>query len=110
MNDSLYSTKYVATELRMSTSGLKIRATSAGVKPIFLNNKIYFNFEQIEQIKNHKSLKKTAYIHKKSDEVIAYFKTNKDNRTSVIAEHFNIGKHQVSNIIDTYYASLKPKE
>jgi len=109
MNETLYSITHVAFELGTTKTKLRYKATSAGVEPVSFNRNMYFTFAQIDKIRNHKLPRKITANHEKFDDVITYFKTNKDNRTSVIAEHFNIGKHQVSNIIDTYYAGLKPK-
>lgn len=33
-------------------------------------------------------------------EILAYFKSNKDNRMTVVAEKFGVSAHQVSRIVD----------
>lgn len=37
--------------------------------------------------------------------IIEYFKTEKDNRTAVIAKHFEIETHIVSRVINDYLKS-----
>jgi DNA-directed RNA polymerase specialized sigma subunit len=55
-----------------------------------------------------KPLKKPALISsKKEQEIIKYFKTEKDNRTSVIADYFKVSKHQVARIIEVYYDKIR---
>ena len=57
-----------------------------------------------------KKLKPPALISpKKEQEIIKYFKTENDNRTSVIAKYFNVSKHQVARIIEVYYDKIKMK-
>lgn len=109
MNEDLYSIAKVAFELGTSSPKLRYKATKAGVEPVSFNRNLYFTAGQIDQIRNFKLPRKLTADHEKFDDVVAYFKTHKDNRTTVIAEYFNMGTHQVSNIIDTHYARLKPK-
>ena len=46
---------------------------------------------------------------KKEQEIIKYFKTENDNRTSVIAKYFKVSKHQVARIIDVYFDKIRMK-
>lgn len=54
----------------------------------------------------------------KEKEILAYFKSTKDNRMTVVAAHFGVSTHQVSRIVDVdidknrikMYESHKPKE
>lgn len=46
---------------------------------------------------------------KKEQEIIKYFKTENDNRTSVIAKYFKVSKHQVARIIEVHYDKIKMK-
>ena len=46
---------------------------------------------------------------KKEKEIIKYFKTENDNRTSVIAKYFKVSKHQVARIIDVYFDKIRMK-
>jgi len=56
------------------------------------------------------TLKTPAIISKKKEEeIIKYFKTENDNRTSVIAKYFNVSKHQVARIIDVYFDKIRMK-
>lgn len=57
-----------------------------------------------------KPLKQPAIISlKKEQEIIKYFKTENDNRTSVIAKYFKISNHQVARIIEVYYDQIRMK-
>jgi len=57
-----------------------------------------------------KPLKTPALISpKKEQEIIKYFKTENDNRTSVIAKYFKVSKHQVARIIDVYFDKIRMK-
>lgn len=110
MNEDLYSTKAAASILNMTDKGFMYKAVSAGVIPEMHRNKMFYTIPQIEKVKAHKKKVRQPVRHEKFDEIVEYFKTYKENRISVIAKHFNIKNHQVSTVIDRYYASLRPKE
>lgn len=40
-------------------------------------------------------------------EILTYFKTQKDNRTTVVAEHFGVSNHQVNRILDIHFDRTK---
>ena len=40
-------------------------------------------------------------------EILTYFKTQKDNRTTVVAEHFGVSNHQVNRILDVHFDRTK---
>ena len=46
----------------------------------------------------------------KEKEILTYFKTQKDNRTSVVAEHFGVSNHQVNRILDIHFDRTKTNE
>jgi DNA-directed RNA polymerase specialized sigma subunit len=50
--------------------------------------------------------KRTMISEKTKDNIIKYFKTNKDNQAYVIAIKFNLSEGQVSNIINKYIKTL----
>lgn len=43
----------------------------------------------------------------KEKEILIYFKTQKDNRTTVVAEHFGVSNHQVNRILDIHFDRTK---
>lgn len=43
-------------------------------------------------------------------EILTYFKTQKDNRTSVVAGHFGVSEHQVNRILDVHFDRTKTKK
>lgn len=46
-------------------------------------------------------MKKTVFITgEKEKEILAFFKSTKDNRIVAVAEHFGVSAHQVSRIVD----------
>jgi len=62
--------------------------------------------------------KPIAITGEKEKEILAYFKSTKDNRVKVVAEHFGVSCHQVSRIVDVdidktrlkLYESHKPTQ
>jgi len=42
-------------------------------------------------------------------EILAYFKSNKDNRMTVVAERFGVSAHQVSRIVDVHLDKTRLK-
>lgn len=53
---------------------------------------------------------KPAFITgEKEKEILTYFKTQKDNRTSVVAKHFEVSEHQVNRILDVHFDRTKIK-
>ena len=40
-------------------------------------------------------------------EILTYFKTQKDNRTTVVAGHFGVSNHQVNRILDVHFDRTK---
>jgi len=46
----------------------------------------------------------------KEKEILKYFKTQKDNRTTVVAEHFGVSNHQVNRILDIHFDRTKIKK
>lgn len=46
----------------------------------------------------------------KEKEILTYFKTQKDNRTTVVAEHFGVSNHQVNRILDIHFDRTKIKK
>jgi len=46
----------------------------------------------------------------KEKEILTYFKTQKDNRTSVVAGHFGVSNHQVNRILDIHFDRTKTKK
>lgn len=52
--------------------------------------------------KTSRQLNRTTVIitGEKEKEILAYFKSTKDNRMKVVAEHFGVSTHQVSRIVD----------
>jgi DNA-directed RNA polymerase specialized sigma subunit len=46
----------------------------------------------------------------KEKEILEYFKSNHDNRTSVVAKHFEVSEHQVSRIIDVHFDRTRIKK
>lgn len=110
MNDHLYSTKYVASKLGMTDTGLRLKGISAGVLPKVHLRKHFYTEEQIEQIKNHVPIRNPAIKHEKHDEIILYWKTSKDNSAPSIARVFKIKECQVNSVLNKHLKSLKPKE
>lgn len=45
----------------------------------------------------------------KEKEILEYFKTQKDNRMSVVAKHFEVSEYQVGRILDNHFNVLKIK-
>lgn len=41
-------------------------------------------------------------------EIIEYFKSKKDNRTSVISKHFKVPKSRIDAIINNHYKDKNP--
>ena len=48
-----------------------------------------------------KEIRKPVFITGDMEkDILEYFKTNKDNRMTVVAGHFGVSTHQVSRIVD----------
>lgn len=62
--------------------------------------------------------KPIAITGEKEKEILAYFKTAKDNRVATVAAHFGVSAHQVNRIVDVdidktrlkLYESHKPTQ
>lgn len=42
-------------------------------------------------------------------QILVYFKSTKDNRTTEVAKHFGVSPHQVSRILDVYFDKTRQK-
>lgn len=109
MNEDLYSTKWVASELGMSDKGIKNRCVLIGVVPTEFRRKHYYTLEQIEQVRNFKNIRNTTIKHEKHDEIILYWKASNENSARQIAEKFNVKDYQVNLILNKYLQGLKPQ-
>jgi len=109
MNDELYSTRVSASRLNIPNQSFLSRAYSLGLEGVANNKNLFWTNEQIEKVKAYR--KKRVYASdisiEKREEIINYWKMEKENQSPKIALVFGLSCSMINCIIDKHIKEIK---